>query len=118
MNGIADAQRSGGAISTTSVDETIAELAVEIEAELDDMSALLLAIRQRIRPLLALIRDDGEWGAQATSSDRAFSERAVTFAEGCTRCGMAIATKTKHARTAEGTEGSAQGKGGNSTGKY
>src|SRR3546814_19582291 len=59
LHGMAHALINGGAISTTSVDETIAELAVDIEAELDDMSALLLAIRQRIRPLLALIRDDG-----------------------------------------------------------
>src|SRR3546814_17187624 len=67
LHGMAHALINGGAISTTSVDETIAELAVDIEAELDDMSALLLAIRQRIRPLLALIRDDGSWVAQATS---------------------------------------------------
>src|SRR3546814_14574674 len=59
LHGMAHALINGGAISTTSVDETIAELAVDIEAELDDMSALLLAIRQRIRPLLALIRDAG-----------------------------------------------------------
>src|SRR3546814_5008872 len=52
LHGMAHALINGGAISTTSVDETIAELAVDIEAELGDMSALPLAIRQRIRPLL------------------------------------------------------------------
>src|SRR3546814_259495 len=59
LHGMAHALINGGAISTTRVDETIAELAVDIETELDGMSALLLAIRQRIRPLLSLIRDDG-----------------------------------------------------------
>lgn len=50
---------NGGALSATSVDETITELAADIEAELESMSALLLTIRQRIRPLLTLTPDDG-----------------------------------------------------------
>src|SRR3546814_15502275 len=60
LHGMAHALINGGAISTTSVDETIAEWAVDTEADLADMSAFLLAIRQRIRPILALIRVNGD----------------------------------------------------------
>ena len=59
LHGMAHTLINGGALSATSVDETITELAADIEAELESMSALLLAIRQRIRPLLTLTPDDG-----------------------------------------------------------
>jgi len=49
---------NGGAIATASADETIPELAANIEAELERISALLLDIRQRIRPLLTLAPDE------------------------------------------------------------
>lgn len=58
LHGMAHTLVNGGAIAATRVDETIAELAAIIEAELESMSALLLAIRQRIRPLLTLTPDD------------------------------------------------------------
>lgn len=59
LHGMAHTLINGGALSATSVDETIIELAADVEAELESMSALLLAIRQRIRPLLTLTPDDG-----------------------------------------------------------
>ncbi len=58
LHGMAHNLINGGALSATSVDETIAELAAGIEAELESMSALLLTIKQRIRPLLTLAPDD------------------------------------------------------------
>lgn len=58
LHGMAHTLVNEGAIAATSADETIAELAANIEAELERMSALLLSIRQQIRPLLTLALDD------------------------------------------------------------
>lgn len=58
LHGMTHALINGGAIATASVDETIPELAASIEAELERISALLLDIRQRIRPLLTLTPDE------------------------------------------------------------
>ncbi len=58
LHGMAHTLINGGAVSATSVDETLAELAADIETELERMSALLLTIRQRLRPLLTLTPDD------------------------------------------------------------
>lgn len=58
LHGMAHTLINGGALSATSLDETLAELAADIEAELERMSALLLTIRQRIQPLLTLAPED------------------------------------------------------------
>ncbi|NMW22944.1 transposase [Rhodanobacter denitrificans] len=58
LHGMTHTLVNGGAIAATSVDETIVELAANIEAELESMSTVLLAIRKRIRPLLTLTPDD------------------------------------------------------------
>jgi hypothetical protein len=57
LHGMAHTLINDGPVSITSADETITELAVDIEAELESLSTLFLAIRQRLRPLLALTPD-------------------------------------------------------------
>ena len=73
-----------GALSATSIDETNAELAADMKVERESMSALLLAIRQRIQPLPTLPLTMANGG-----HPHYLSRQRLQDAAGCSRIVMA-----------------------------